>query len=603
MANDGSGKRPRLQEPNAEEDEVCSLLLQLNTGFREAQALASAATASAELCQELARRGTLFVEASKRGERGAVSAGMVAKLERELEAGPAAFDARRRVLEGPKEVSFVWHGPTSLQRVLLQDRRFVEITQETEAASLLVALALSGGGELRALLLGALHSKLLLGYMATASPNWESLPRLEGVAWDMAYAFVQHDRLADEDVVQITPALLRRRLQSLQNIAGALMILAEGCEHAGCDARLEARLRVLADAPLEAVLTELPAAVAAPAQAAVLAQGPSGASTDLYPMICQTLAVMAHFGAASASVGGAAAALSLGAFSHALDAKHLLAALHALRRWPPKAEFPGSSFGAFLHAMPAAAGGGSGPNPEGRGLRRETGALEAELRAGLAEVRGLLQRCREGRTEPLEAQLLLCRLRQALLLQAVARAPTSAFAACSLGLAAYDGEGWPPPDATMGRRVAELAVRCREEPDSCEPGRFSTAVEHMLAELCDLPAPSRIWLLTRIGEPTAVAGVAAACAAGSESGAMLVQLCLEEGFRRQGLGQALYEVVEEWAVAAGFQSLRLALPPGKPAAFWLCERNGLREGGRAEAGWRVKGLEAGGRGARTSHQT
>merc|ERR1740130_1708239 len=87
----------------------------------------------------------------------------------------------------------------------------------------------------------------------------------------------------------------------------------------------ERDIEALLDAPFADIYSKLEAAIAVPGRAATLVLGASGSSTELFPMICQILSIVAHYDSASTRLGGGAAALSLGMFSHALDAKHLAA--------------------------------------------------------------------------------------------------------------------------------------------------------------------------------------------------------------------------------------------------------------------------------------
>lgn len=388
-----------VQLSNAESAKV--LLMAADTRFLGAQLLAATWSADPLQRQRVSESARLLVNECKDSE-------LSHSVRSELRAGLEAFESRRVLVEGDRPFDFPWHGPTSRQRILLQDSRFVELLQDARTARSVVAAILADDcGMLSSTLLAALHCKLSLAYMLSASPNWESLPALETIHWDMAYSYVQHPRIAAEPPVHVSPPLLRSRVQALANVAGTFQELAElsGAAVAQEFSEIGSEVAVFSAVPFGELLARLREAVASPAQASALVNGPSGECADLFPMICQALCVVRHYAAASSELGSGSDALSLGAFSHALDAKHLAAGVHAMG-WPA---FPGDVFSAFLRGMPPGERG-----PGGKTLRKPVEELLLELHEGLQALRALLCRCESGDAEELETELIRWRLKQAI---------------------------------------------------------------------------------------------------------------------------------------------------------------------------------------------
>eukprot|EP00927_Polykrikos_kofoidii_P060735 TRINITY_DN55657_c0_g1_i1.p1 TRINITY_DN55657_c0_g1~~TRINITY_DN55657_c0_g1_i1.p1 ORF type:complete len:213 (-),score=47.49 TRINITY_DN55657_c0_g1_i1:16-618(-) len=122
-----------------------------------------------------------------------------------------------------------------------------------------------------------------------------------------------------------------------------------------------------------------------------------------------------------------AGALSLGIFSHALDARHIAAGIHMLQQWPLEIgqqlfetiveEFPGhGSFGMFLMSANATHGGVRNDDGDAGSRRKPHNKLVEELRRGMDAFRRLLDRCGSGEADPCEAEFVRLRLKQALML-------------------------------------------------------------------------------------------------------------------------------------------------------------------------------------------
>eukprot|EP00746_Dinoflagellata_sp_MGD_P063552 gnl/MRDRNA2_/MRDRNA2_266741_c0_seq1.p1 gnl/MRDRNA2_/MRDRNA2_266741_c0~~gnl/MRDRNA2_/MRDRNA2_266741_c0_seq1.p1 ORF type:complete len:282 (-),score=57.58 gnl/MRDRNA2_/MRDRNA2_266741_c0_seq1:20-865(-) len=272
-------------------------------------------------------------------------------------------------------------------------------------------------------LLAALHSKLSLSYMLTAAPNWQNLPIIDGVDWDLAYGFSHHERRVGEEPLLIVPALLERRANAIRCLRGAFVEIAAGCNIPlkREEALVEDQVRVLIDMPFEEVIDDLETMVTTPEQAAAIVKGPSGVCTDLYPMVCQALSILSKWKVAAEKGGGGPVILQYGVFTHALDPKHLAAAVFAMRRWPPHAEFPDKHFREWLEAMPTSTG-----NVDTKGVQRRKPLDDVveELRQGLGQMQTLMQMMLTGEPEglePLTEVLLQCRFKQVLMLQLYSR--------------------------------------------------------------------------------------------------------------------------------------------------------------------------------------
>ncbi|MFG2525165.1 hypothetical protein [Streptomyces sp. NPDC048527] len=225
--------------------------------------------------------------------------------------------------------ALAWHGRTSHMRMVWQDAEVQEALLNPDQADALAADALADSGppsRLAALLLAGIAENRP-SYLLTAAPNWRCRPALASPAWS---------RLSDMEAPPDTrPPMLvgdhavPRGLTAVQHFGAALAAspaAALASRESGADACTEFS-SVLDHATVSSLVGAINILLDEP-RARLLVCGVAGASTELNRMSGQCLEVMTGLPALlAAHRGDHAAVLGHGLVSHALDAKHLIAAI------------------------------------------------------------------------------------------------------------------------------------------------------------------------------------------------------------------------------------------------------------------------------------
>ncbi len=225
--------------------------------------------------------------------------------------------------------ALAWHGRTSHMRMVWQDADVQAALLDPDQADALAADALADSepvSRLAALLLAGIAENRP-SYLLTAAPNWRCRPALASPAWS---------RLSDMDAPPDTrPPMLvdehtvSRGLTAVQRFGAALAAspaAAVASRETGVAACAEFS-SVLDRATVSSLVGAINTLLDEP-RARLLVRGVAGASTELNRMRGQCLEVMTGLPALLAAHNGDhAAVLGHGLVSHALDAKHLVAAI------------------------------------------------------------------------------------------------------------------------------------------------------------------------------------------------------------------------------------------------------------------------------------
>lgn len=226
-----------------------------------------------------------------------------------------------------------WHGRMSQQRILWQNPQFLNLIQDPLVIKLILLRRclnmeknLGAGNKLSSLLLHGLANNNI-SYLATASPNWDSKPRVRGVSWS---------KLEDmrcwssrETSKKVSLETLKLTLNGLNNIETVIENMsAPPTENAALTQCQEAINSATSGQILSTIDTLFQDRLLDVNKTALIVQGQAGASTGIDRMTGQCLEVMTEFDALLKFHGGDhAAVLGYGLVSHALDSKHLLAAI------------------------------------------------------------------------------------------------------------------------------------------------------------------------------------------------------------------------------------------------------------------------------------
>ena len=225
--------------------------------------------------------------------------------------------------------ALAWHGRTSHMRMVWQDSDVQTALLDPDQADALAADALADSGptsRLAALLLvGIVENRP--SYLLTAVPNWRCRPALASAAWS---------RLSDMDApadtrppVLIDAHTVSRGLTAIQSF-GAALAASPAAAVAPRETAVAACAEfssVLDQATVSSLVGTISTLLDEP-RARLLVHGVAGASTELTRMSGQCLEVMTGLPALLAvHDGDHVAVLGHGLVSHALDAKHLVAAI------------------------------------------------------------------------------------------------------------------------------------------------------------------------------------------------------------------------------------------------------------------------------------
>jgi len=244
------------------------------------------------------------------------------------EARILAMERRLAAVHGHAFRALKWHGRTSLQRIVWQDAEVMTALASEDLARAVLSrvgseLDLGGGTTLSGALMGGVSINRP-SYLLTVCPNWRLRPRADGVAFDR----LSDMSVPDAEQLQpwmVCPLFLCRGAEALASLQRVVARDGPG------ESEEERTTRGLWCAVDESTTASVFAAVPAlldERRARLLVDDPDNPSTALERMNGQCLEVMASYADLVRAHGGRhERALGFGLVSHALDAKHLLAAL------------------------------------------------------------------------------------------------------------------------------------------------------------------------------------------------------------------------------------------------------------------------------------
>lgn len=241
-------------------------------------------------------------------------------------------------------INLGWHGETSWQRMIFQDPKVLAALSDSVTVKLMLQRAkdnneqkFGGTVTLSGLIFSGIQSNNV-SYLATAAPNWMSRPVLNSEAWGdlrgMAVPTNPNDKPWRADATYVTG--LQRALSNMQSVFSEVngnKPVAQPSE-----AKQEI-LEAIHKASTEQLLQIIDNICDTEAKTGILTAGRAGASTQSRSMNGQCLDVIQAFprlveyykqnpsAEAGFGTGPVSLAMNNGLTSHALDAKHLLAAL------------------------------------------------------------------------------------------------------------------------------------------------------------------------------------------------------------------------------------------------------------------------------------
>jgi hypothetical protein len=224
-----------------------------------------------------------------------------------------------------------WHGRASQQRIIWQDPKVLETLQDPDLIRVMLFQAqnkkevdLGGGNTLSSVLLYGLASNNF-SYLTTVAPNWPDTPVIEGVSWSLLSdmkvpPYKERPLVVDGEYLQQVKKSCESLQSVLTNIYGkpqSKNIEDEAVAKASSAKLLSAINGILSKANFE--------------QVSSLIVGQAGKSTELPRMNGQALEVFTEYdNILKFHQGDHSKVLGYGLVSHALDAKHLSAAIYGI---------------------------------------------------------------------------------------------------------------------------------------------------------------------------------------------------------------------------------------------------------------------------------
>jgi hypothetical protein len=231
---------------------------------------------------------------------------------------------------GSDFASVGWHGRTSFQRIVWQDPKFVKAIQDPLVVK---AIFINAANKQEGNLAGNTLSNLMLyglggnrlSYLISVSPNWDSKP--SGVTWD---------KLSDMGLLSAKSETPRKvSSEYLEDVGKALASLknvlssSSGISSVEASPQVSTINRQINNASLSDLLNAFTQLVNDDTKIRGITLGVAGPSTEPNRMAGQCYEVMSTYSQLlELNKGDHAAVLGYGLVSHALDARHLAAALY-----------------------------------------------------------------------------------------------------------------------------------------------------------------------------------------------------------------------------------------------------------------------------------
>jgi hypothetical protein len=240
----------------------------------------------------------------------------------------------------------VWHGRTSYQRIIWQDEKFIAAMSDPLFVKVLLDRATpkkAKKGEMKkeepqlgnvdknlslsSLVLSGLSSNKI-SYLASVSPNWMKTPDVKGVNWNSALVQMNVPGKETEPRV-VSSDYLRNMHKALVNMQQVLNIAQKN--ELTSEPSNEMVNQFIANGTNSQLLDVIEILVKNDNTIGVITAGVAGSSTKPTHMNEQCLEVMSQYSKLlEHHKGDHAKALGYGLVSHALDAKHFIAALYFL---------------------------------------------------------------------------------------------------------------------------------------------------------------------------------------------------------------------------------------------------------------------------------
>lgn len=230
---------------------------------------------------------------------------------------------------------FNWHGRISLQRLLWQDEKFLELIQDPLAVKVILNRAQEkkekvwkAGTTISGLMFYGLSSQRL-DYLTTAAPNWYNAPQVDNIDWKILKAFTKLIPETSEHPHILTNKYLENLSKSLSTIQAVLAsekkdfispenILYKEVDSASSIKLLNSFYVMISDFHKINDFTQSAAPL-----------------TDYPNMLKQCLSIMTNYDKLlEHHHGDHGSVFGYGIISHGIDARHLAAGIYALENDP-----------------------------------------------------------------------------------------------------------------------------------------------------------------------------------------------------------------------------------------------------------------------------
>lgn len=245
-----------------------------------------------------------------------------------------SFEKELKDKYGTDFASVGWHGRLSQQRILFQHTKFLQMMSDKDMVKAVLKRHQDGteqnlgaGNKIATALCFALSGNNL-SYLATVAPNWANVPKIDGYNWGHIDGMGSSFPVTDDPAFEPDLRHLKNFQKAMKSIQSVMNEIAP--EDVKISRQEKDLQKELDDASVSELIKVFNGLINDPSKIKSITVGEAGWSTFPQPMANQSYGVMKHYNKLLNEVveNSDEKALGYGMISHALDARHLAAALY-----------------------------------------------------------------------------------------------------------------------------------------------------------------------------------------------------------------------------------------------------------------------------------